>query len=86
MLITMGKIILILISKKSLKIGHQRYWETCKTYKYSQKPAKRQSDRHGCFLKTTGNLILISITEKNFENRTINTKDMEKNVKNIKIA
>ena len=38
------------------------------------------------FFKTTGNLILISITKKKFENRTINTKDMEKNVKNIKIA
>ena len=37
------------------------------------------------FLKTLGNLILISITE-NFFNRTVNTKAMEKNVKNIKIA
>ena len=42
----------------------QRYGEICKTYKNSQKPAKRQFDRHDCLLKTTGNLILISITEK----------------------
>ena len=62
MLIT-KKIILIL---KVLKFDqkHQRYGEICKTYKNSQKPAKRQSNRHGCFLKMTGNLILIYITEK----------------------
>ena len=54
------------IPKKVLKLDqkHQRYGEICKTYKNSQKPAERQSDRHVCFLKTTGNLILISITEK----------------------
>ena len=46
------KIILILISQKSFKIGskHQIFGEICKTYKNSKKPVKRQSDRHGCFL------------------------------------
>ena len=113
-----------------------KLWEKCEKYKNSQKFAKRQSERHWCFLETTGNLILIFLIEKklksdhkqqryeekcekyknsqkpakkavwpsllfssndgkfnfdiynwkNFENRTINTEDMEKNVKNIKIA
>ena len=36
-----------------------------------KKPAKKQSDCHCCFLKTTGNLILISPTEKILN---INTK------------
>ena len=50
--------------KKVLKFdqNYQRYGEKCKTYKNSQNPAKRLSYRPGCFLKTTGNLILISIT------------------------
>ena len=39
----------------------QRYGEICKTYKNSQKPDKRQSGRHGCFLKTTKNLIFKSL-------------------------
>ncbi len=36
-----------------------------------------KTDRHCCFLQTTGNLIF---------NQIINTKDMGENVKNIKIA
>ena len=39
----------------------QRSWEICKTYKNSQKPDKRQSGRHGCFLKTTKKLIFKSL-------------------------
>ena len=53
------------IPKKSFEIGPKTpkiYREMCKTYKNSKKPAKRQFDRHGCFLKTTGNLICISLT------------------------
>ena len=38
--------------------------EISKKYENSKKPAERQSDRHGCFLKTTGNLILIFLTTK----------------------
>ena len=38
-----------------------------KNKKNSLKPAERQSDRHSCFLKRTGNLILISITKKILE-------------------
>ena len=40
------------IPKKVLKLDqkHQRYGKICKTNKNSQKPAKSQSDRNGCFL------------------------------------
>ena len=34
-------------------------FEKCEAFKNSQKPTKNQSDRHICFLETTGNLILI---------------------------
>ena len=62
MLITKKNILILKVLKFDQK--HQRYGEICKTYKNSQKAAKRQSDRHSCFLKMTGNLILICITEK----------------------
>jgi hypothetical protein len=40
-------------------------------------------DRH-CFLQMTEKLILIYLTDKIFENRIINTKDMGENVENKK--
>ena len=38
--------------------------KNAKNKKNSLKPAERQSDRHSCFLKSTGNSILMSLTEK----------------------
>ena len=61
--ITMGKNILKLLMQKSFN-KHQRYGEIRQTCKNSQKPANGQSDYHCCLLQTTGNLILISLTEK----------------------
>ena len=55
-----------LLEKKTGKSfnKHQRYGEIRQTCKNSQKPANGQSDYHCCLLQTTGNLILISLTEK----------------------
>ena len=49
MLRTTGNLILIFLTtklKKKKDHQHQRYEEKCEKYKNSQKPAKRQSDRH----------------------------------------
>ena len=45
---TTGNLILITLTEKKFKSinKHQRYGGKCKKYKNSQKPAKRQSDRH----------------------------------------
>ena len=56
--------------------------EICEEYKNSQKPYKRQSDHHRCFLKKFN---FDFLNYKDFENQTINsnTRDMEENEKNI---
>ena len=43
-----GKFNFDIFNSKNLKLDHkhQRYEEKCEKYKNSQKPAKRQSDRH----------------------------------------
>ncbi len=40
----------ILLKVRKSDHNYQRYGENCEKYKNSQKPAKRQSDRHHCFL------------------------------------